>query len=72
MLENCIFNLRKVGYTPLVSKFNLFIDDGGSRELGLIGYTTLVIDVVTANDLSREIARVKESHGVESLPVALI
>ncbi len=59
-------------YTPLVSKFNLFIDDGGSRELGLIGYTTLVIDVVTANDLSREIVRVKESHGVESLPLALI
>jgi hypothetical protein len=54
-------------YLPTVSHFKIYIDDGGAQEIGLVGYTILLIDEPIAVELAYQVQKIKELYNLKSL-----
>ncbi len=50
---------------PIVSKFRLFVDDGGSRQENLLGYSVIVLDEFAAKDLDQRVAVLLRKYNIK-------
>jgi len=62
------FNKTSGGiYTPVIKNIYLFIDDGGSDEVGLPSYTILGLDEYSSTPLQQKIVNLIEKENIEDL-----